>query len=121
MTAVARTAHDAFLEAIIAAPGDDTPRLVYADWLEEHGEGERAEFIRVQIVLSSPEGVRVKCGRTKSRPECSDPECRWCFYRRRERSLLCHNFAKWNPLPPDPHGDVWDVTLRRLKATASWG
>ena len=36
------------LEAIAAEPEIDTPRLVFADWLEERGEGRRAEFIRVQ-------------------------------------------------------------------------
>ena len=39
---------DAFLRAICENPDDDTPRLVFADWLQEHGEEERAEFIRVQ-------------------------------------------------------------------------
>jgi uncharacterized protein (TIGR02996 family) len=43
------TADDAFLAAIIAAPTDDLPRLVYADYLDEHGDPARAEFIRVQI------------------------------------------------------------------------
>lgn len=38
----------AFLAAIISAPDDDTPRLVYADWLQEHGDDARAEFIRLQ-------------------------------------------------------------------------
>src|SRR5262245_29039691 len=28
-------------------PDDDGVRLVYADWLEEHGEAARAEFLRV--------------------------------------------------------------------------
>jgi uncharacterized protein (TIGR02996 family) len=33
------------LAAIEAAPGDDAPRLVYADWLDEHDrEGEAAEL-----------------------------------------------------------------------------
>jgi uncharacterized protein (TIGR02996 family) len=40
---------DALLAAIIADPDDDTPRLVYADWLQENGDEDRAEFIRVQI------------------------------------------------------------------------
>ena len=35
--------------AILADPFDDAPRLVYADWLEESGESEQAEFIRTQI------------------------------------------------------------------------
>jgi uncharacterized protein (TIGR02996 family) len=41
----------AFLDAIIEDPEDDTPRLVYADWLDEQGESERAELIRLQIEL----------------------------------------------------------------------
>jgi uncharacterized protein (TIGR02996 family) len=43
---------DSFLRAIIASPDDDTPRLVCADWLDEHGEPERAELIRVQCGLA---------------------------------------------------------------------
>lgn len=43
------TDRDAFLAAIHAAPDDDAPRLVYSDWLEEHGQPERAEFIRLQL------------------------------------------------------------------------
>jgi uncharacterized protein (TIGR02996 family) len=42
--------HTAFLEAVIADPEDDTPRLVYADWLEERGDP-RGRFIRVQCAL----------------------------------------------------------------------
>jgi uncharacterized protein (TIGR02996 family) len=37
---------EAFLQAIIDDPDDDTPRLIFADWLDENGEPERAEFIR---------------------------------------------------------------------------
>jgi uncharacterized protein (TIGR02996 family) len=42
----------ALLAAIAAHPDEDTPRLMYADWLDEHGQGVRAEFIRVQIEVS---------------------------------------------------------------------
>ena len=45
----------ALLAAIRAAPDDDAPRLIYADWLDEHGQPERAEFIRVQIELARHE------------------------------------------------------------------
>jgi uncharacterized protein (TIGR02996 family) len=38
-----------FLRTICQAPEDDTPRLAYADWLEENGRPERAELIRLQI------------------------------------------------------------------------
>jgi uncharacterized protein (TIGR02996 family) len=44
---------NAFLQYICANPDDDTPRLVYADWLEDHGRPERAEVIRVQIELAA--------------------------------------------------------------------
>ncbi len=46
------TYDDAFLQAIRDAPDDDTPRLIYADWLDEHGQLDRAEFIRIQIFLA---------------------------------------------------------------------
>ena len=45
-----------FLEAIREDPADDVPRLVFADWLEDDGEYDRAEFIRVQCELAR--GVR---------------------------------------------------------------
>ncbi len=37
--------------AVIADCENDLPRLVYADWLDEHGDPARAAFIRVQIAL----------------------------------------------------------------------
>jgi uncharacterized protein (TIGR02996 family) len=53
----------ALLRAIEADPDDDTPRLVYADWLDEHAESDadraRAELIRVQCELArTPPGDR---------------------------------------------------------------
>jgi uncharacterized protein (TIGR02996 family) len=42
----------ALLSAIIAHPDEDTPRLAYADWLDEHGDSDRAAFIRVQCRLA---------------------------------------------------------------------
>jgi uncharacterized protein (TIGR02996 family) len=44
------TPHEAFLEAIVADP-EDTLRLVYADWLEDQGDAERAQFMRLHIEL----------------------------------------------------------------------
>src|SRR5262245_19590058 len=43
---------DALLRAILATPDDDAPRLVYADWLDEQGESDRAAFIRAQVELA---------------------------------------------------------------------
>ena len=41
MTMTTLTDEDALLAAITAAPKDDLPRLVYADWLDEHGRRAR--------------------------------------------------------------------------------
>lgn len=39
----------ALLRAIGYAPEDDAPRLIYADWLDEHEQAERANLIRWMI------------------------------------------------------------------------
>lgn len=43
--------NQAFIQAILANPTDDSPRLVYADWLEERGDS-RGEFLRIQTALT---------------------------------------------------------------------
>ncbi len=43
------TEGEALFRAVVESPADDAVRQVYADWLEEYGEPERAEFIRVQV------------------------------------------------------------------------
>jgi uncharacterized protein (TIGR02996 family) len=42
----------AFLDAICDKPGEDGPRLVFADWLSENGDEDRAEFISTSIELA---------------------------------------------------------------------
>jgi uncharacterized protein (TIGR02996 family) len=37
----------AFLAALKANPADDLTRLVYADWLDEHAEPQKAEYLRL--------------------------------------------------------------------------
>src|SRR5205085_3618750 len=70
---------DAFLRAIWDRPHDDLPRLIYADWLDEHGQPERAEFIRLQCALDRlPEDDR-------RRPDL----------RERERQLAEAHEARW--------------------------
>jgi uncharacterized protein (TIGR02996 family) len=41
-----------FLRAVAANPADPLPRLVYADWLDEHADPVRAEVLRVQVRLA---------------------------------------------------------------------
>lgn len=63
------TDHDALLRAICESPDDDTPRLIYADFLEDAGEAERAAFVRAQVELARTpnwEPFAVRC-RTRQR------------------------------------------------------
>src|SRR5689334_8936314 len=46
------TDRDALHKAICENPDEDTPRLAFADFLQEQGETERAEFIRDQLALA---------------------------------------------------------------------
>lgn len=63
------TERDALHAAVCANPDDDTPRLVFADWLQEHDEDERAEFIRVQI-----EAARLPAGKKRAAKEARAKE-----------------------------------------------
>jgi uncharacterized protein (TIGR02996 family) len=107
---------DALLAAILAEPDDDGPRLVYADWLEEHGEPARAEFVRVQLALAGPCPLAgAGCLRQST--------CEHCWpLRRREGELLearapsgWLNRLEWvGPvLAPHAHGGSWVVPFRR--------
>jgi uncharacterized protein (TIGR02996 family) len=73
------TENPAFLEAILEAPNDDGPRLVYADWLEERGDADRAEIIRVQ------------CGLARLRYD----DDRVSDLQAREYRLLSRHFTAW--------------------------
>ena len=86
----------AFIAAICAAPEDDLPRLVYADHLEEHGQPERAEFIRVQCEIARMEESGGPCEIDPNEGHtCVESPCPVCVsvakydaLRERERELF---------------------------------
>ncbi len=71
---------DAFLHDILAHPDDDAPRLIYADWLDEHNDP-RGEFIRIQCALA----------------QLSDEDPRRWPLELREQELLREHQTKWLP------------------------
>lgn len=71
--------YDHLLRAVRAAPDDDHPRLIFADWFEQNGDAERAEFVRVQCRLAALPYVTNE----------------WRRLRDRERHLLGANRARW--------------------------
>jgi uncharacterized protein (TIGR02996 family) len=42
---------DPFIRAILASPEDESPRLIYSDWLDEHDDP-RGEYLRIDCALA---------------------------------------------------------------------
>jgi uncharacterized protein (TIGR02996 family) len=59
-------ADHAFRQAITADPEDDGLRLVYADWLEEHGDV-RGEYLRLECALATMLGDGDQYAATEAR------------------------------------------------------
>lgn len=89
----------AFVRDIAARPADDAPRLIYADWLEDHGEPERANVIR-QMVRHPEEFIDSRDPGGKDWIAVIDA-CNW---------LERHGAADlpWRR-DPDPSVFVWEV------------
>lgn len=89
------TDHDALLRAICTHPGEDVPRLAYADWCDENGQGERGEFIRgsIELMKCHPScGVGKVC---RGVPDISYgitcASLRWKMF-----ELLAMNWSQWS-------------------------
>ncbi|VTR97705.1 TIGR02996 domain-containing protein [Tuwongella immobilis] len=65
-------------QSLLVSGGDDAPRWILADWLEEHDFPERAELIRLQCHLA----------------RADDPDDRWQAERREDLLLFRHR-ATW--------------------------
>lgn len=132
------TEYDALLEDVKAAPLDDLPRLIAADWLEDHGQAERAEFVRVQVeraALQDLEAVDRMSGMARSNElgrrarrvtELCDAEAEWVrthawkVLRDELPPLLWQEFDRWslshdgsNPVVTSKRDDDLSLTFRR--------
>ena len=74
----------AFLGDVIENPDDDGVRLIFADWLEENGDPERAEFIRTQVTLHANADGRGEL-----------PTAEIARLERRKRALLRRHKERW--------------------------
>ena len=95
------TEESALVGQILTRPADDTPRLVYADWLDEHGQADRAEFVRVQCAIAVEFAATTGC---VCRAAEDKFHCDWCLawdqterLRERERSLLDSTYHTAHP------------------------
>jgi uncharacterized protein (TIGR02996 family) len=88
-----------FLETIRQNPDDDAPRLVYADWLEEHGDPDRAEFIRIDIELDR---IHKKGGQGDQQGESNK------HLYQRHRELREEHLEEWLQPVAGLHEHDWD-------------
>jgi len=84
------TDRDALLAAIHSDPDDDTARLVYADWLQENGQADRADFIRLQIetVRAEPFGLAARRAEQRANDLLDRHRSEWIRH-------LRGGFAEW--------------------------
>ncbi len=107
----------ALLDDVLADPADDVARLIFADWLDDGGEHDRAEFIRCQVAVAvwstSPgEVVRYAGG------EACGADAGALLAR--SQTLLRQGYFAWSPFDSEFHkrhhqaigysrGFVWSV------------
>ncbi|QDU23058.1 TIGR02996 domain-containing protein [Urbifossiella limnaea] len=87
------TDEPALLAAIADRPADDTPRLVYADWLDDHGDSDRAEFIRLNVEIDRTAVLAWRYGELRTRlralrPRIDAPWANRLGYQPRHRPLF---------------------------------
>lgn len=116
-----------FLAAINANLDDDTPRLVFADWLQENGDEARAEFIRLQCAVARGDTSGAKqadallaehrdrwlLGLPKGLRDRPD----WCVFRRGfivAMTVFGKHWASTSPL--DKNWDAGGKAIRRITA-----
>src|SRR5262245_31491659 len=92
---------DQLLAAVIANPDEDTPRLVFADYLEENDCPERAELIRLQCEAA----------------HLPDWDARLGPLRHRVRSLLARHGRAWRAGLPELAGVEWGRFQRGFVST----
>lgn len=83
---------DAFLATIREHPDDDAPRLIFADWLEDHGDPDRATFIRLQV----------------DRARCKPHDLRQRKLLALEEPLLHEHEHRWRETLPHLDGVTWE-------------
>jgi uncharacterized protein (TIGR02996 family) len=99
----------AFVRAIVAQPDDDTPRLVFADWLDEHDDPARAEFIRLQCEIARmtlTEGARLIAAAAREKELWKAHAQSWCqelpqwarskvYFRRGFPAIMSCTLTQW--------------------------
>lgn len=109
------TDREALIRAICDEPMEDTPRLAFADWLEENEEPERAEFIRLQITLARQE-LEIICGGCGKKIVVDERVCDGCVCnspRGCNHGVVPQHVCTCDECDPEKTGSVREGPLRR--------
>ncbi|QEG30769.1 Leucine Rich repeats (2 copies) [Gemmata obscuriglobus] len=110
------SSHDALYRAICAHPDEDTPRLAFADLLDEDGEHRRAAFVRTQVELARLPAYDPVCVTARQR----DPDALtgWCMAHTLPKGLPAG--CEWRQFE-FRRGFPWKVGVRSLAALLETG
>ncbi len=80
----------AFLHSILDNPDDDASRLVFADWLDDQGQADKARFVRLEVELSRLPRLHERFPASREELERLEEvlDWRWCFPLLRPGRLL---------------------------------
>ena len=102
-----------FLCDLLTHPDDATTRLIYADWLEEHDDAGRAEFLRLELRLTElPESAAEReATQVRLRQLCQAIPGDWLATLDRTHIENCLRFAyacplRWESLQPTDRARV---------------
>ena len=98
----------ALLQTILERPADDAARLIYADWLEEHGAPVHSEFIRLQVEFARRMGAAI------DDPETLRHDAEAIRLLGRERDLLAEG-------PDGARSPAWDWMGQHVEAMVPYG
>lgn len=98
----------ALVASVASRPDDDLPKLVFADWLEENGDPERGEFVRLSVAA-----YRDAAGFPLATDQAKHARLRELFTAHHRRWLQPVYDALGQPLPAfasRPAADRWNLS-----------
>jgi uncharacterized protein (TIGR02996 family) len=90
------TDDEAFIRRIVDSPGDDLPRLVYADWLDERGDP-RAAYLRAEVKWAAEKSA---IGGTRLQEAAKELDALWAARVTRPPIGVCCDQTRFREVGP---------------------
>jgi len=105
---------EAFIRAIVDHPGQDTPRLAYADWLDDHGEPDRAAYLRAEAAWVALSQTCLRPSESALRAAAARLDPLWVARVSRPPGGVCCDHVRFVELGPALTGTDLDAVEARL-------